>query len=377
MVAQTATVIVDSVEFDRRVIQPSEFRPDPSAFVDVRLPESVGKASYSFIGPGVSQNAAQTINLSEPHGFNMGAASMPHGVVNNPHLHYTAEVFICTAGRWKIQIGERGDQELIVSEGDVLATPTWVFRGFENIGPDDGLLHVVLGGDDTGGIIWAPHVLTRAAQTGLYLASDHSVVEASNGTAPPDTVQPLTSDALAAIDNYTDDELEERVVRSEELAWSDSALLSAALDGHQCAIAPVIGFGITQDRRQRPPVWNPHGFSIEWLRVSGGHRTGRFRINEPQAVLITAGTIEVTLNDGDDALIRTPDTGSIVSIPAGAWREFRAVGDADAQLAVVSSGDGPNRVIWSPALLGAAATAGWALDASGYVAPTELLGRPS
>lgn len=34
-------------EVDRRIIPPSAFVADPSAFVDVRIPRSVGKASYS------------------------------------------------------------------------------------------------------------------------------------------------------------------------------------------------------------------------------------------------------------------------------------------------------------------------------------------
>ena len=67
--------IVDEAEVDRRVIEPDRFVADTSAFIDVRIPGSAGKASYSFIGPGVSQNAGQTVNLVEPHGFNVGAAT--------------------------------------------------------------------------------------------------------------------------------------------------------------------------------------------------------------------------------------------------------------------------------------------------------------
>ena len=116
----------------------TEFHADTEAFVDVRLPRSQGKASYSMIGPGVSQNAGQKINLVEPHGFNIGAASMPHGVVNNPHLHFTAEVFLCTRGSFEMAVGRHGEQKLVMNAGDVFAVPTWVFRGFTNIGDDDG-----------------------------------------------------------------------------------------------------------------------------------------------------------------------------------------------------------------------------------------------
>jgi hypothetical protein len=60
----SAEVIVSAAEVDRRVIEPDRFVADTSAFVDVRLEGSAGKASYSFIGPGVSQNADQVVNLS-------------------------------------------------------------------------------------------------------------------------------------------------------------------------------------------------------------------------------------------------------------------------------------------------------------------------
>jgi len=85
-------------ELAARVIEPEDFVADTEAFVDVRIERSKGKASYSFVGPGVSQNADQHISIAEPHGFNVGAATMPHGVYNNAHLHYTPEVFICYPG---------------------------------------------------------------------------------------------------------------------------------------------------------------------------------------------------------------------------------------------------------------------------------------
>ena len=104
--AAEPALTLDPSEFARRVIRPGEFVADRSAFVDVRLPRSAGKASYSLIGPGVSQNPDQVVNLPEAHGFHVGAASMGHGVVNNQHMHFTAEVFICTRGAWRMRIGE-------------------------------------------------------------------------------------------------------------------------------------------------------------------------------------------------------------------------------------------------------------------------------
>lgn len=371
--------VVDAEDFQRRIIQPSDFVADTAAFVDIRLPRSEGKASYSFVGPGVSQNADQIVNLVEPHGFNIGAATMPHGVVNNPHLHFTAEVFICTRGDFRMTVGENDEQELNVGPGTVFSVPTWVFRGFENLGPDGpegGWMFTVLGGDETGGVIWAPRVLRAAAETGLHLASDWTVVEA-NGSVPADVIEPFTPEQLASVDTYSDQELADRVVRPEALAWSSNALLSGVLDGHRCWVAPVIGNGLSEDRRQASPITNPHGFSVEWLRIEPGSSTGTHRHSDTQVLLLVDGKLEVVVNRADGALRRLPDAGSVVSIPEDAWRDFVNVGDTEVLVAVVCGSDVPTRLEWDPSIETAALAAGWRRDASGKLAPVELLGRPA
>ena len=369
-------VVVDPAEFARRVIQPADFVPDTEAFVDVRLPRSAGKASYSFIGPGVSQNDGQIVNLTEPHGFQVGAASMGPGVINNQHLHFTAEVLICTRGRWRVNIGEHAEQLLEIEPGTVFSAPTWVFRGFENIGADDGWVFAVLGGDDTGGIIWAPDVLRAAAKTGLYLSSDLSLVDAANGELPEDVVLPLDAEQLAAVDTYSDKELAARTVGPEDLQWSGRALLSGVIAGHATALAPVIGYGMTEDRHHRAPIATPHGFSVEWLRVAPGADTGIHRLRQSQALLVCEGQWEITVNRGDNSISANPAEGSVVSIPTSAWRNLKNTGPTDATALVVCGSDQRAAIQWDPEIVVAAEELGWGHDAAGYLAPLALLGRP-
>lgn len=155
-------------ELLRRIITPTQFVADPSAFIDVHLPRSSGKTSFSFIGAGVTQNDQAQTNLVEPHGFCVGGAGLKPGMINNFHLHYTAEVFVCVTGTWKMMIGLDNQQEVVIKPGDFFSVPTWVFRGFENIGADDGFMFALLGGDEPGGILWAPDVLDRARRLDLY-----------------------------------------------------------------------------------------------------------------------------------------------------------------------------------------------------------------
>ena len=369
-----ADLIVDVDDVGRRIIEPHQFVADTEAFIDVRLPGSVGKASYSFIGPGVSQNADQVVNLAEPHGFNVGAAGMPHGTVNNPHMHYTAEVFVCTRGRWEMRLGQHGEQTVEIGPNTIFSVPTWIFRGFKNIGDDNGWLFTVLGSDNTGGILWAPQILEAAASTGLYLSPVGAVLDATAGDLTNDTVAPIDETRLGELDHYTDAEIAERIVAPDRLNWSKVALLSSVLPGHGSAIAPVIGFGLTEDRRQRPPIWTPHGFTLEWLRLDPGASTGLHRIDQNQALFLVEGEWQVTYNRLDNQISRTAAEDTVVSIPGNCWRDLTNTGSAVATCLVVCAGDNRARADWDPWIGNAAAETGWGRDANGYIAPLDLLG---
>ena len=59
-----------------------------------------------------------------------------------------------------------------VRKGDIINIPTGIFRGFENVGVDYGMIMAVLGGDDAGGgVIWAPQVIEEAKEHGLILSN--------------------------------------------------------------------------------------------------------------------------------------------------------------------------------------------------------------
>ena len=362
-------------EVDRRIIPPAAFVADPSAFVDVRIPRSVGKASYSFIGAGVSQNHDNPINLPEAHGFHIGAASMPSGVVNNQHMHFTAEVFICTRGAFMMRVGEHEEQELEVRAGDVFSVPTWIFRGFQNVGDHDSWLFTVLGHDDTGGILWSPRVIREAAETGMYLRRDQTILDTNVGDVldGQDIIGPMSEVDLAELDSYTDAELRAHVVNRDTAAYSDRALLSSVLAGHVAELAPVIGYGMTEDRRQVPPMHRPLGFTLEWLRMPPGSSLGTHRHDDTQVLLLIDGDWEITLERGDQAVRRRPDRESVVSVPRGVWRDLTNVGDVVAHALVVNGGDSRTRIDWDPSIVAAARDAGYVRDAHGYIAPIRLV----
>ncbi|WP_275292436.1 cupin domain-containing protein [Amycolatopsis sp. La24] len=369
---------VTAGELARRTIRRTDFVSCDQAFIDCRTPGSDRKENYSMIGPGVTQNADQVVNLREPHGFSIGAAAMPHGITNNLHLHFTAEVFLCFRGEFLLRWGADGDEgELVLREGDIASIPTWIFRGFTNIGPDDGWLFTVLGHDDTGGIIWGPSVLREAGRHGLHLTADNRLIDTHAGDEPPDAaelVQPMAPADIAALPSYDAAKLRRRVATAGDLQWSAHALLGGAVPGGRAELAPVIGFGMTEDRDQEPPIYNPHGHNVAWLRAEPGEGIPLHRHDETQVLLVKDGEWEVTLNRHDETSVRL-GPWDMVSVPRGAWRSVRNVSDERATLLVVNGGDGRVRLDWDDEVVKAAADAGVGLDHNGYLAPWHLLPR--
>ena len=369
--------VIAKDDAQKRLIRREDYVSCALAFIDCKTPGSHLKQNYSIIGPGVTTSADQVVNLREPHGFNIGAAAMPHGIVNNLHIHFTAEVFMVFKGAWKFRWGPEGkDGEITGEAGDIASIPTWIFRGFVNVGPDDGWLFTTLGGDDTGGIIWHPSILAGAAGHGMYLTRDNMLVDTTAGAKKPaevDLIVPIGADQIAKLRRYGVDDMRARVVAKSERQWSGHALLDSALPGHASAMAPVIGFGITQDRDQQAKIVNPHGFSMEWLKLAPGQSVSRFKIAEKMVLIQFAGVTEAVLNGPGAEIVSPLHALDTLSIPGDVWRSLRNAGDSDAEVLVICSGDQRKHPHFAPDVLERIAATGHALDKSGFIAPAHLL----
>ncbi len=360
-----------------RTIRRSDMVACKVAFIDCKMPGSEDKENYSLVGPGVTQSNDQVVNLTEPHGFSLGVAAMPPRTVNNLHVHFTAEVFMIQRGTWTFRWGADGQDGTVQGgPGDVVSIPTWIFRGFTNSGDTDGWIFTALGGDDTGGIIWHPSILERAAQYGLFLTRDNMLVDTDGGVPrpAPDALMPaLTAGEIAELPRYTAEQMRGRVVRAGERAWSAAALLDSCLPGHASELAPVIGHGMSEERAHAAPVNNPHGFSVEWLRLRPGNRVGRHVLAEKQVAIVFTGALEVTLNEPGREVTTLVGTGECFSTPGGAWRSLAASGEAAVEVALITSGDGRKRATWAPEIIEAASDRGVGLDHDGHVARLSLL----
>ena len=372
----SADVVVTAEELAYRTILRQDLKADHAAFLDTKIPGSQAKINYPLIGPGVSENADQVVPITTPHGFNLGAAVMPAGTVNNLHLHFTAEVFMCFAGDWDFRWGVEGtDGEARVSAGDVISIPTWIFRGFTSR-TDDAWLYTALGRDESGGLIWAPSVIEKAAQHGMHLSADNTIVETEPGEVPDgvDLVAPLTETQLAALQQVTTEQMRERLATPADLQWHDAAFLDSMLPGGGAELALVIGYGVTEDRFQRPRLSDPHGLSLAWLRAQPGKGIGTHRLEQAQVLIVESGRFEVTLNRTEPVSVEIGPY-DVLSVPTGAWRRIECVGDEPAKVVLLTEGDGRVTLGWDPDVVAAAAEQGVALDVNGYLAPAELIRR--
>jgi mannose-6-phosphate isomerase-like protein (cupin superfamily) len=369
-------MILTPAELQRRHIRRAQYVSCDDAFIDVRLPGSTPKENYSIVGPGVTQNASQVVNLRESHGFNIGAAGMAPGITNNQHLHFTSEVFIACEGRFTLRWGAAGDEgEAVLEEGDVICMPTWMFRGFSNSGSKHGFLMTVLGGDDTGGIIWSPDVMRRARATGLYLGRDNQLIDVPEGSAPPpdDQLLPLMpADEVAALRRWSAPELMARCVKPAQRDFR-CATLDTVLPGHAWQLAPVIGWGLSQHRDHRPAVTDPQGFSVEWLRVPPGQRSAAITLQQPAVLVHATGPLSVAFNATAQRIDAVLGPWDSLSLPAGSRFSFINTGNTDALALLVVQGDGPKRPHFDATVHSQAAALDRTLDAGGHLARKRLL----
>lgn len=359
-------------------IHPSDYVACANAFIDCRTPGSDKKENYSMIGPGVTQSSDQVVNLPEPHGFNIGGAAMPGECVNNLHIHFTAETFYVHKGKWEFRWGNAGENTATFEEGAVFSPRTWLFRGFRNVGADDGFLFTVLGKDDTGGIIWHPKVLEEAKGYGLVLTSENKVLDTVENPdidlSQVELITGVTAEQMATLRQPTPEQMLQQSVTWDELDWNDNALLSTNTEGGAVRMAPVIGWGMTEYRDHTPKIYNPHGYSVEWLEIPAGQSVKLHQLAEKQVLKVHKGHLTVTVNqpkDGELSSVISPK--GMISVPENAWRTFRNTGTETVYVLVINGGDSPNRIKWDKSVIEQAHDNGYSLDVSGYIAPAELV----
>ena len=320
---------MNAQDMERRIVRFGDLKPCKTAFIDAHTPGSDQKENFTIIGGGVSESPDQHVHIRETPGFNIGAAGQPPKCKNSMHSHRTAEVFFVQSGRWRFFWGQYGTAgEVVLEEGDIFDIPTGVFRGFENIGSDYGMIMSILGGDDAGGgVVWAPHVLEAAQAHGLVLAETGVLYDTAEGEHLPEGVGPmplLTEQQLAAFAEVPASEVVPRFVKR---YWDMKAL---STDG------PVTVIGVGDDAMIRDRT----GFGISFLQDGDGTP---YATDRNEVLMVHKGHWRLAWASGEATL----GPGDVCAVPPGLGRSLQPCRSGDTALFRVRDTDdpaGPTRV---------------------------------
>ncbi len=306
-----------------QIVRYGELMPCRTAFIDAHTPGSDQKENFTIIGGGVSEAADQHVHITDAIGFNIGAAGQPPKCRNSLHSHRTAEVFFVLKGRWRFFWGRWGTAgEVVLEEGDIFNIPTGIFRGFENIGTDYGMIMAILGGDDAGGgVIWAPQVIEDARAHGLVLSEQGKLYDSKKGQTLPEGVAPMPLLTEAELAQFPEPTTAEVIPHHVARYWDLVALADRTP-------ATVIGpEGVLRDR----PGFEV-GFVTRASASAGMHRHDRASVLMPVRGhwrLAWDGG-ETILAPGDTALVPADLDHSAVPSMSGEAALYHVVGTDDA-----------------------------------------------
>ena len=311
---------------NNRLAKFKDLVPSTLPFVEGRLDGHKERKNYSIVGPGVAEDAGQSVKIAMPHSFNLGAVSAMPKNGSGLHSHTTAEVFLIYSGKWKFYWGASGKDQTILSAGDIISMPTNMFRGFENAGDKEGLMFVVLGGDDPGIITWVPSVLEKAKKTGMALLDDNSLIDLSNEKIPEgkNLLKPINEEEIKNFDNYTESEFNAFISRNNERLTSEFKLDN----GFVCA--QIIGNNF-QNKINEPAIKHNTGFNLNILKAKKG-MIEKLNFEKPTVMFSQKGNWIITIDDTEITL-GSKDT---ISIPINTNISIKIDESFDGQLNCVS-----------------------------------------
>ncbi len=312
-----------------KIVRYGKLQPCKTAFIDAHTPGSDQKENFTIIGGGVSESADQHVHITDAIGFNIGAAGQPPKCRNSLHVHRTAEVFFVLKGRWRFFWGRWGDAgEVVLEEGDIFNIPTGIFRGFENIGTDYGMIMAILGGDDAGGgVVWAPQVIEDAADHGLVLSEEGKLYDTKKGQSLPDGVGPmpvLDADALVSIPEPSSMQVVGGYVRR---YWDLVALSDKA---------PTKVIGETGVIRDKP------GFEVDFLTRASSSDADT-RLAHAAVLMPVRGHWRLSC-DGTEHILAPGDTALV---PAGYAHAIEPSMSGEAALYRIVGTDDPAGLTWT------------------------------
>src|SRR5205823_7703312 len=111
--------------------------------------------------------------------------------------------------------------------------------------------------------------------------------------------KPMKQEYIDELTPFSVEEMRSRVTQAADRRYSARGLLCQAVPGGAGQLALVIGYGMSEDRRQVPRLHEPHSFNMAWLKATPGEGMLRHRHNATSTLIVKSGTWRVTLNEGE------------------------------------------------------------------------------
>ena len=282
----------------------NELTPSTLPFVEGKLQGHKDRKNFSIVGPGVAEDSKQFVKISKAHGFNLGAVIAKPKNGSGLHSHTTSEVFLIYSGKWRFYWGVKGNDEIILTPGDIISMPTNMFRAFENIGDDEGLIFVVLGGDDPGIITWVPDALIRAKETGMALLDDNSLIDLPKSEVPEGKklLEPISDEELNKFDNYSLKDLEKFICKFHEKSNNETNI------GNGIKIIQILGKKF--ENKNFDPIINQNAeFNLSILKSKKG-RIDNLDFKKPTILFSQKGLWKIEI-EGERVKLYSKDTFSV------------------------------------------------------------------
>ena len=289
---------------NNRIAKFDDLVPSSLPFVEGKLEGHKERKNFSIVGPGVAEDSKQFIKISMAHGYNLGAVIAKPKNGSGLHSHTTAEVFLIYSGSWRFYWGAQGKEEIILKAGDIISMPTNMFRAFENVGKEEGLIFVVLGGDDPGIITWVPNVLKKAKETGMALLEDNSLIDLTTNKIPEGKklLEPISNDELKKFNNYTSNELKKFISKFEKRSKYENNL------DNGINLIQILGKQF-MDKSFTPVINQDTGFNLSILRAKKGSLNDLI-FNKPTILFSQKGLWNIQIQNSNIRL-NSKDTFSV------------------------------------------------------------------
>ena len=289
---------------NNRLAKFKDLVPSTLPFVEGKLDGHKERKNYSIVGPGVAEDSKQFVKIAMPHSFNLGAVSAMPKNGSGLHSHTTAEVFIIYSGKWRFYWGAEGKDETILSAGDIISMPTNMFRAFENAGDEEGLIFVVLGGDDPGIITWVPSVLEKAKKTGMALLNDNSLIDLSINEIPngKSILEPISKEEIKKFDNYKLNQLEKFICKNNENIKQVNKI------NDNINLIQILGNKF-ENKEYAPFINQDTGFNLSILKSNKG-QIDNLKLKKPTILFSRTGKWEIMIDDFQ-CILNPKDTISI------------------------------------------------------------------